>query len=456
MSNYPFPLPEPIHGVAYPKSLDELDALRVFHGKFLRPQMLGIHSQNPFAPWNSPSRSVMTTQHLPQRLIVEGLKSPTILTGLEYELAKYTIAERMPENGTVIAVVPRYPARAGANNRIGFSPETTVIVEYFVEPEGDEPGYMTLDAIPIKQYTSLHQHFGFRNKPHEQLSTKLNPKERIPKGFAFTNTPAVQDDGCYATGIEPMVCFLDVPGTAEDSIIVRRGYLPQMAFTVFEEIDIGFGGSDVPVNLHGDNENFKIFPDIGERIPKSGLLMAVRPVTERLGVATLGQDDLRKMDRIFDNKRYSREACTDANGFMTTEPGRVIDIQVIKNTENPRLPPSMAGQLEDYVTALRMYYTRLLEIETRMILENKRQGGTGELKMAPRMTNLLVRARALTGHGSNRFNSSLVLQEHKAVLDEYTVRFTIEHRIIPTKGQKATCFSGGINRLAGFCQSNNA
>lgn len=76
MSNYPFPLPEPIHGVAYPKSLDELDALRVFHGKFLRPQMLGIHSQNPFAPWNSPSRSVMTTQHLPQRLIVEGLKSP--------------------------------------------------------------------------------------------------------------------------------------------------------------------------------------------------------------------------------------------------------------------------------------------------------------------------------------------------------------------------------------------
>lgn len=443
MNRYPFPMPEPQHGVAYPKTLEELEALRVFHGKHLRPQMIGIHAQNSFAPWNSPSRSVMTTQHLPQRLIVEGIKSPTILSGLEYELAKYTIAERMPENGTVVAVVPRYPPRAGSNNRIGFSPETTVIVEYYVEPEGDEPGYMTLDAIPIKQYTSYHQHFGFRNKPHPELSTKLNPKERIPKNFAFTDTPAVQPDGCYATGVEPMVCFLDVPGTAEDAVIVRRGYLPQLAFTVYEEIDIGFGGSDVPLNLFGDENNYKIFPDIGERVPKSGLLMAVRPVMERLGVATLGKHDLSKLDRIFDTKRYSREATTDANGFVSTEPGRVIDIQVIKNTDNPRLPPTMSGQLEDYVTALRMYYARLLEIETRLTLENKRQGGTGELKMTPRMTNLLVRARALTGHGSNRFNSSLVLQEHKAVLDEYTVKFTIEHRIIPNPGQKVTCANGG-------------
>ena len=443
MTTYRFPVPEPIHGIAYPTTLEEIEALRIFHGKFLRPQMVGIHAQNSFAPWNSPSRSVMTTQHLPQRLIVEGIKPPTIISGLEYELSKYTLAERMPENGTVIAAIPRYPARAGSSNRIRHNPETTVIVEYMVSGEGDEPDYMTLDAIPIKQYTSMHQHFGFPNKMHPELSTKLNPKERIPKNFAFTDTPAVAPDGCYGVGVEPLVCFLDTPGTAEDSVIVRKGYLPELAFTVYEEIDISFGASDFPVNLFGGDEDYKIFPDIGERIPRSGLLAAARPFVERLSVATLGKSDLKKLDRIFDTKRYSREATTNAEGFSSAEPGKIIDIQVIKNSENPRLPPTMAGQLEESVTALRMYYSKLLELETRLTMDNKRQGGTGELRMTPRMTNLLVRARALTGHGGNRFTSSLVLQEHKAPLDEYTVKFVVAHRMIPTLGQKVTCFNGG-------------
>lgn len=433
-------LPKPLTQISYPTSKEEIENLRKFHGRELRPEFMALHAINPFGSHNSPSRSVMTTQHLPAHLVVSGSEPPNPMSGLEYDLGNYTFATRMPENGKILEVIKRYNV-SGNSEGVNGQPEITVI--YQKEENGE------LDVFSIKQWESYHQHFGFVNKPTKALNTELWPGRYIPKDTVFANSPAVMEDGCYTFGVNLESVMLDDFGVAEDGVIISESAVKKFGIKVYETREVKCGKNNFPINLNGDNVHYKIFQDIGEYVRHDGLLMVTRPYKELSSCISMGPKELRTVDHIFDKKTYTRETpLKDPSEKSFKLSGKIVDIQVIKNNENnSHIPPTMTTQLDKYAKALKTYYQEILAVEIRKVAENKRMGGDGKIRISPRLQNLFVKARAITGQTENRFQGNVNLQYRRNPLDDYTVTFVVEHTIYPNLGWKFTGLSGdkGVN-----------
>ena len=432
--------PKPLTPIAYPSTPEELEQLRLFHNRHLRPQMVGIHALVGLSPHNSASRSVMVSQHLPQHLVISGVEKPYIISGPEYRLADYTFATKMPENGRVVSVINRYSQTVGAGGVKG-TPERTVI---YMKETGE------LDVFHIREWSSYHQYFGFRNKIKPMTNRLRGDETSIPKDYVFADTPAVTEDGCYCWGANFEAAFFDRRATAEDGAIVSEEALQRMKFFVYEERDVSVGSQEIPLNIQGTNEEYKVFADIGENIRTDGLVMATRPYSDRLSVATMTPEDLREPYSVFDTRRYSREAIIDKEllqmireGKAKASPGRIVDIQVIRNNDqNQSLPKTMTAQLDRYADALVAYYSQILAVVRKYEIEDRRRGGVGAVPMTPKLSNLLERAMVISAQGGNRFSGSINLQNNRNTLDEYNIKFIIEHEITPNKGFKITDNNG--------------
>ncbi len=428
-------LPKPLTPIAFPKSMEDLLQLKNLHKKFVDPEMLGIHATNGQVTKISPSRSVMFTQHLPQHLTFEGIEPPYVLAGPESELAKSTFATRMPANGTILRVIDRYRQSMDARGVRGV-PEKIVIYR---------DDYGRLGYFPLKKWSSYHSYFGFVNKMKPEAS-QIAPNRSFAKGTVFCDTPAVTDEGLYGYGKDFETAFMDLRATAEDGIIVSKSAIQEMGIDIFEERSISFGSKEIPINLYGGDNIIKIMPDIGESVRPDGLLMAVRPWTDRMNAAMTSVTDLREVNHYSDRKLYTRETIMDKEMIEAVRAQRVkfgfakvIDIVVIRNINGPRnLPPTLAEQLDRYADANVEFYQDLLKFETEEIIKSKKLGGDGEVPMTPQLNNLLEYARAIAGGQSNRFSGPVNLQENCETLDEYTIKFTIHHRLYPNIGWKMT------------------
>lgn len=98
-------------------------------------------------------RSVMMTQHLPQHLVVSGSEPPYVQTGIEYRLGEFTFSARMPHDGVICRIIPRYARGVGSDDIKGV-PEQTII--YQKESNGE------YDVINVKGWECFHQYFGFK------------------------------------------------------------------------------------------------------------------------------------------------------------------------------------------------------------------------------------------------------------------------------------------------------
>src|SRR5690606_39246655 len=117
---------------------------------------------NPFFYHNSSPRGAMFMSHVGQCLVMCNSDVRRTLTGLEYDLANYTFAIRMPCDAEIIKRIERYPSRLSYGS-IRENPETLIIYE---DVETKEVGVLSLT-----RYKSMDRQFGFRYdyKPVESL-----------------------------------------------------------------------------------------------------------------------------------------------------------------------------------------------------------------------------------------------------------------------------------------------
>ena len=420
--------------IADPKTLEDLEDLRLRHNKEVVPEMMGIHAINPGTLHNHASRSVMTTQHYSQRVVPVGSEPPMVVAGPEYELGRFTFATRMPHDGQIVRIIPRYANRGGETEHIG-TPEYFII--YQKEANGE------YDYFTLKDWKSYHQHFGFLCKK-TKLANAIREGSYFKQGDKFADTTANTEDEFYTYGVNFITAFMDVPQVAEDGMVFSRSALKRLRINVFEEREISFGTNSIPLNSYGDDNTYKIFPDIGEEIPLSGFIMAIRPILPNMSPAMMSKRALRNIDHTFDEKIYSRETSISERDFKEGNTnhisGKIVDIEVIRTPDpNRQLPPSMTKQLDKYADANRNFHKDLVNFEVSQAL--KRRSGT--LPVSERLQILLARARGLMGGYGNRFVGNLNFQYQRTQKDEYTVRFTIQHTLEPNLGWKATDVNGG-------------
>lgn len=389
----------------------------------LHTEFLGIHSLNAFSQYNSSSRAVMFASHFGQRLVIEGANSKRIQTGAEQEFGRYTFNVKMPEDGKIIKVIEKYPAGIDKDSLL-HNPETIVVYENDKTKQ--------IDYFSIPYYASHHQFFGYKYDIKPAVA-KIKTGAYIAKDTVFADSPCIGANGDYMYGISANVAYMSIPSVSEDGIMVSRDFLPKLKFRVYETRVVEFGSSKFPLNLYGNKDEYKAFPDIGEYIRDDGILMMLRQYEDDLSPVEMSVLDTMEPDFTFDKAVYVRGGV-----------GKIVDVRLISNNNNVKnLPRSMCKQLDKYEKASQKFYREIIDLESQLRYDRKKKYGEAKLNISPKLHRLIVESLAVTNHDSAKFKQNLNLIHRKAPVDEYRIEFVIEYIIEPKEGFKLTDSHGG-------------
>ena len=383
----------------------------------LRRELLGPSGLNPFVQNTSSSRGQMfAAAHLGQMLVVEGSTHRTIFTGMEREYAKRTFCVEMPEDGQILAVIPRYAQTLGSD--IAHNPETLVIYESENTKE--------LNYFSIVDYCTNHPYFGFRFRRTPAMSL-IRVGNYIEGGTKFLVSPSVAEDGDYKYGIQTNVMYGTHPAVAEDGVVISESYRSKLAFKTYATRVIQWGSDKFPLNLYGTVNKPKFFPDIGETIRDDGILMALR----RYDPVEL--TPLTMLPKHMMNPRVDFDEMIYAEGGG----GVVVDVKIDHSSLDRSAPSpfNLDAQAIKYDNGRRAFYQAIVNC-----YEDIRRKKHGAPKITPKFSALLVKALSVLNDNQT---PRISFQHRRSPLDVFRAEITIEYRVLPNIGFKLTDCHGG-------------
>jgi hypothetical protein len=383
----------------------------------LHPEFLSTQNLNPFVGNDSASRKQMMAGNMPQALSLLNPTRRILMTGMEPEYAKYVFKIEMPCDAYVIDVIDRVTA-SNVKGALKRNPETVVVYE---DIQSGEVGVMY-----IPEYLSFHKRFGFELVKVPEAMALLVPGNGVPKGTVFAQPATVTPEGEYMYGRELSCVWATLPGVIEDGGIIGETAARNMSTYMYEERSASFGKSEYPLNLFGDDETYRMCPDVGGIVGDDGVLMAFRRKREMMGSVEMTPERLRKIDRISDRQ-------------IKVPPGsEVVNITVQHDSEARvnNTPFGMEYTPSRYDDAQRRYYQRI--IAKYRELENSRPGE--QLVLSREFHRLVVEALVYINpyHKGGR-----KLCYRKVELDDWRITVTVRKEIRAGMGIKITCTHGG-------------
>ena len=380
--------------------------------------MAGPLGVNPFIDHNSSSRTNMFGAHIAQRLVVQNMTENALQTGANVELGNYTFSVKVPFDCKVLAIINKYKPM---NNNFTWenSPKKIVIIESIHTLE--------ISYIELPKYCSYHAHFGFKyigQRGLEELATGATLRE----GTTLLDSPGKASNGNYMFGREINVAFMSHPGCSEDGVVVSESLLDKFTFNTYEKVKVNFGRDYFPVNIYGDDDVYRGFPDIGDMVRPDGLLVALRKYNDFFMPIKQSKYAVSTIDEIFDRRIYT-------NG----DNGRIIDIEVYTCGDRKQEFTPMDRQLQQYVYGTKVFYQEIMDVYKRIAKEHEKRGTVPTL--SPKFHSLIQECFIALYEYESR--AKIDKTYRKEPLDGYMAIFTIEYAVKPTKGMKFTDMHGG-------------
>ena len=390
----------------------------------LKPEFVGITAMNPFANHNSSSRSIMMASHTAQSLTLINGEEKIIQSGLEREFGRHTFNKVIKNDSRVISIIPRYRSSL-EHNTIGKTVDAVVIFEDLTTNE--------IDYLELPKNSKFHTYFGFEYNWNNEVIGNLTHNDTIPAGTILASSPAVDENNGYKYGINFNVCMMSINETAEDGVIISETAAKKLGINLYERRTVEFGSDSMLLNLYGDKDNYKPFPDIGENIHETGAIVAIRKFEDDLSPALLSKNDILEFDPLFDMATYVRGG-----------KGEVTDIKVYHTPKNKKEVLSNTDALvSKYTNGLIQYHKDILDVYDNIVQEHKDRYHNTDVKVSPRMTRLIVDSMALTDSDSNNANNIKKVYRNDQ-MDIYRIEFTIKYFIENAKvGYKISDSSGG-------------
>lgn len=398
----------------------------------LHPKLLSVNSINPFIRWISASRLQMFGSHITQALWVTGCNKPAIFAGNEVDFGKYTHAVKFEHDSHILKVINRYPRTIGVNS-IKSSPEAVVIFEHKKYDDRNDSYYNEVDYLAVPKYHSQHRSFGFE---FNVLDDSALYTDRIAEGTVIANSPTIDPEtGAWMYGVEANLVLLTIPETIEDGYVVSESFCEKATTTCMETYEVSFGSSKTATNFLGDDDNYKIMPDIGEFIGDDGILMVLRKYDDRAAAVTMSRKALQDIDFKFDDVIY-------------VEPGgEIVDIKVYHDYrvdggtrgKVPSTPIGTTSQMEKYLNAGRTYWENI-----RKTHDDLARNRGGDLRLSPKFDNLVYQSYLHTV-GIDGNTNGLKGDYNKAErtwrgvpIDEWRIEVTIKYPFKMSIGSKLT------------------
>lgn len=356
---------------------------------------------NPFRACNSASRVAMDASHLSQAVVLNTPDRMDISSGMDYEYAKYTFDIRFngeeDEYVKVIKILKKY-SRTGGDTTVENNSVTYVIYENLNTNE--------IDVAIIPKYYFSHTYFGFQYRFTREFE-RMREGDVFPAQTKLAIPPSINnDEEVYAYGLETLCAFGSFKEVFEDGIGVSESYAKRMSTQSYGTMTINYGKENYLLNLYGDENNYKPFPDIGQKIRDDGLLFALRKLDHMTSPVKMTPKALMEIDPIFDQLMYGLSGAT------------VVDITV-QHSHDPsqwHLPTDMGGQPARYFHNNNKFYRDLDKIFYRL------KGQRGEtLKLSPQLHALIVNGLKQDHDRLKRSNKVTYRREE---LEEFRVTIT--------------------------------
>jgi len=261
--------------------------------KLWGPQLLG------FPIDVDSSRLYMLTSNIKQILTLVDPDVARIQTGYEKTIGKYNKSYRKLEGKWKIIDKIR---------KFGTDDIYTLVV-YNKKTD-------TYDMIEKRVAENLTEKFGYiyNNDRMDQLKVGETIKDEI-----IAKTTSYDEHMNYRLGKNALVMYTTSNDTIEDAITIRKGWADTVKSVEIDTVTVPINDNDVLLNLYGNDDIYKSFPDIGESVNNS-ILCATRRVVKDHLLYDFQEKNMREI--------YS----TDAD-YYTSKNSIVYDIDVYYNND---------------------------------------------------------------------------------------------------------------------------
>lgn len=194
-----------------------------------------------------------------------------------------------------------------------------------------------------KAYKHVTESYGWLNNNSTMDSYTVG--SMISKDTIIKKSIAYDDFNNRKDGINLNVGYFALDGNMEDSAIISDVAAENMVVTLIKPVQIPMNENDIPLNLYGDDNCYKIIPDIGQDInPENGILIALRKEKKEESLFMQSVERLKKP--LMSDDKYITH-------------GKVIDIDICCN--NPD------GLDSPYSEQLKYYYEESLRVAKEFI-----------------------------------------------------------------------------------------
>lgn len=329
----------------------------------------------PFPEKNAGQRTMMLASHIWQAQEVIGANFPRISTGGEQQFMEY-VANTSKREGDVILFdsIPKFIVNAH-----GFKTNPCTYVFF---TRGNQADYVT-----VEDYVKLYNGFGVENVHTNDFfllnlgrGTPLPEEAVLTKPNNLTDRTMVDGDNLYCQGVNAQVAYMTIPQVAEDSMIVSESFANKCQHKAIQTFKITIPRDRIPLNLYGDVDTPKCFPDIGEIVREDGILLAMREATSS-GFAALMAAPLNKVlinDDII---------CCAQAGATVIDVDVQFDARYFRELESD---PKLLTQPIQYQQQHHRFYQRVIKVYEDLV--------KGGYSLSPKLNDLITRALVLGKH----------------------------------------------------------
>lgn len=284
---------------------------------FEKPEMmLGKGAMMPFNASNSGSRKLMFGTHLEQRLPLSHPDVPYIQTGYEYEFGKYSSSFILAEwDYEIFDKVIKYSS----------NPQQ----QYYLIAIDHENKVITV--FERKEYKHITESYGYIYSNNSAIN-HAEPGTIIPKGSPIAKSASFDEYNNRMDGKNLLTIYTSCEETMEDAIVISESAAQALTSPLIKKVTIQINDNDIPLNLYGDENNYKVFPDIGEET-EHGILAAVRVEKKEESLYSLSYNRLR--EPMISDDKY-------------TASGRVASIEVYSNAPDKFIDNPYYTQIYKY------------------------------------------------------------------------------------------------------------
>lgn len=288
---------------------------------------------------NSADRLIMFVHHLDQYVVPNEAELPHVFTNFENMVGEYSSYNNIAQDDFIVTkIIEKYPdVPTAKDNQIKL-----IFVQNVHTGEHD--------VIVRKDVEDLTEKYGFQY--NNRFLDSYKEGDQIDKGSVLYRPTSYDRYGNYGFGKNVKFMYLVDDDTIEDAIIVSETLAKTMLSTEVETVKIPINDNDILVNIFGDEDNYKAFPDVGEKTKNKILCVKRR---------------LNRDQRLFDMKSANtrRILNSDANTYID---GEVVDIDIFCNKPIDEIPnTSFNRQLIQYIEMSKKFYGAVAEYTQTLI-----------------------------------------------------------------------------------------